>query len=122
MVRVNLEPNVEGLSSVVVEVPANITRFKIVPPPVIGLSITGIRLSMEGRIYNIATSAVTTRGMVNHDGGMRVTTSEAFVWFPLPAAARSAGAKTVGAELQFNVASTDLFTRQMLLDSGSTNQ
>ena len=122
MVRVNLAPNVEGLSSVVVEVPADITRFKIVPPPVIGLSITGIRLSMEDRIYNIPTSAITTRGMVHHDGGMRVTNSEAFLWFPLPAAARSAGKKTVGAELQFKVASTDLLTRQMLLDSGSTSQ
>ncbi|GIT27930.1 MAG: hypothetical protein CM1200mP41_39740 [Gammaproteobacteria bacterium] len=77
---------------------------------------------MEGRIYNIPMSTVTTRGMVNHDNGMRVTNSEAFLWFPLPAAARSAGTKTVGAELQFKVASTDLFTRQMLLDSGFYNQ
>lgn len=122
MVKVNLEPNVEGLSSVVVEVPADITRFKIVPPPVIGLSITGMRLRMAGRIYNIPTSAVTARGMVNHDGGMRVINSEAFVWFPLPAAARNAGKKTVGAELQFKVASTELLVQKMLLDRDSTSQ
>ena len=103
MVRVNLEPNVEGLSSVVVEVPANITRFKIVPPPVIGLLITDIRLSMMGRVYNIPRSAVTARGMVIHEDGMRVTNSEPSIWFPLPAAARSIGTETVSAELQFKI-------------------
>ena len=119
MVTVNLQSNVDGLSSVVVEVPANITRFKIVPPPVIGLLITDIRLSMTGRIYNIPKSAVTARGMVNHDGGMRVINSEASIWFPLPAEARRVETKTVSAELQFKITLAGLMDHKRLSISGS---
>jgi hypothetical protein len=122
MVTVNLQSNVDGLSSVVVEVPANITRFKMVPPPVIGLLITDIRLSMTGRIYNIPKSAVTARGMVNHDGGMRVINSEASIWFPLPAEARRVETKTVSAELQFKITLARLTDHKRLSTSGSQSR
>ena len=122
MVAVNLQSNVEGLFSAVVEVPANITRFKIVPPPVIGLSITDMQLSMAGRVYNIPTSVVTVRGMVNHDGGVRVINSEPSVWFPLPAAARRAETETVSAELLFKITLARLMDHKRLSTSGSQSQ